>query len=647
MDLFHKLNTAILYWSSDLQEVKHRFDIYKKVIPLFLDAKSVLFNVKTIQRICDTARDHKDWSACHIAVSLDFMDLLTHDIFNPLLDVSDKDGLCPLLMAVKSGSTIKTKEVLAAGGSLESKDSNGNNPFHLSANCQKSSAQLIDTLVASLQDNQEHQMKLINLMNNENNTPLHLACLADNQEAVLALLNNGADLSTMGKDGSQEANKKRTSSDKDFRAIMKEYSNQLYLKDIINGGSLLHWSVEKHILRACIKAGCDIKSKDFNGNSALHIMIKHQRFECVVCLLSYGADVQERDLDGNEPIHLAAISGCLPTLKALLVFGADYTSVNSSGDTPWSLILKSHQSGLLHNHDKERNMLLYTLHQLGANGPASLDEKAKEFEWKPKVAENNKIFQRGRHLLDHFLNEAGKNLEDSKKGGLRVLSLDGGGLRGLILTKVLSAINKASRVPITELFDWIGGTSTGGMLVLALASGFSPEYCQGMYFRVKDEIFVGKKPLDDAPVENFMKRELNLGIKTMASLPPKPRISVTGTQANRFPAELHLFTNYQRPSDILGLKEDLPLGLSPASKPDEQEIWRAARSTIAAPGLFRPCGQFLDGGFIANNPTLDLLTEINERNCALRAVGREKEIETIGLVVSIGVGDNPIGHFSQ
>ncbi len=34
---------------------------------------------------------------------------------------------------------------------------------------------------------------------------------------------------------------------------------------------------------------------------------------------------------------------------------------------------------------------------------------------------------------------------------------------------------------------------------------------------------------------------------------------------------------------------------------------------------------------------LDLLTEVHERNCALRAVGREKETENISLVVSIGV----------
>ena len=44
---------------------------------------------------------------------------------------------------------------------------------------------------------------------------------------------------------------------------------------------------------------------------------------------------------------------------------------------------------------------------------------------------------------------------------------------------------------------------------------------------------------------------------------------------------------------------------------------------------------------------LDLLTEIHERNCALKAVGREKETETIGLVVSVGVGNNPVGKYEK
>lgn len=40
---------------------------------------------------------------------------------------------------------------------------------------------------------------------------------------------------------------------------------------------------------------------------------------------------------------------------------------------------------------------------------------------------------------------------------------------------------------------------------------------------------------------------------------------------------------------------------------------------------FRAFGRFLDGGLIANNPTLDAMTEIHEYNMALKSVGREQE----------------------
>ena len=51
----------------------------------------------------------------------------------------------------------------------------------------------------------------------------------------------------------------------------------------------------------------------------------------------------------------------------------------------------------------------------------------------------------------------------------------------------------------------------------------------------------------------------------------------------------------------------------------EQLVWRAARSSGAAPTYFRPMGRFLDGGLLANNPTLDAMTEIHQYNKALKA----------------------------
>lgn len=53
----------------------------------------------------------------------------------------------------------------------------------------------------------------------------------------------------------------------------------------------------------------------------------------------------------------------------------------------------------------------------------------------------------------------------------RVLCLDGGGIRGLILIQMLEVLEEYLGGTIIDHFDWISGTSTGGILSLALASG--------------------------------------------------------------------------------------------------------------------------------------------------------------------------------
>jgi hypothetical protein len=51
---------------------------------------------------------------------------------------------------------------------------------------------------------------------------------------------------------------------------------------------------------------------------------------------------------------------------------------------------------------------------------------------------------------------------------VRILSIDGGGIRGVAPALVLAQIESITRKPIAELFDLIAGTSTGGILALGL-----------------------------------------------------------------------------------------------------------------------------------------------------------------------------------
>lgn len=72
------------------------------------------------------------------------------------------------------------------------------------------------------------------------------------------------------------------------------------------------------------------------------------------------------------------------------------------------------------------------------------------------------------------------------------------------------------------------------------------------------------------------------------------RIMITATVADRFPPALQLFRNYDSPNDILGFvtrAEPIP----DMPKPEDQLVWKTARSSGAAPTYFRPMDSFLDG----------------------------------------------------
>lgn len=63
---------------------------------------------------------------------------------------------------------------------------------------------------------------------------------------------------------------------------------------------------------------------------------------------------------------------------------------------------------------------------------------------------------------------------------MNVLSIDGGGIRGLIPATVLATIEDRAQQPVSELFDLLAGTSTGGILACALtaprAEGSGPRW---------------------------------------------------------------------------------------------------------------------------------------------------------------------------
>ena len=78
----------------------------------------------------------------------------------------------------------------------------------------------------------------------------------------------------------------------------------------------------------------------------------------------------------------------------------------------------------------------------------------------------------------------------------RVLSIDGGGIRGIIPALVLAHLEQQTGEPCSALFDLMVGTSTGGVLALGLSVEdgsarplFSAQQLVKLYEEHGEEIF--------------------------------------------------------------------------------------------------------------------------------------------------------------
>ncbi|BAH93955.1 Os07g0520900, partial [Oryza sativa Japonica Group] len=85
------------------------------------------------------------------------------------------------------------------------------------------------------------------------------------------------------------------------------------------------------------------------------------------------------------------------------------------------------------------------------------------------------------------------------KKGLRILSMDGGGMKGLATVQILKQIEQGTGKRIHEMFDLICGTSTGGMLAMALGvKQMTLDQCEEIYTKLGKLVFAEPAPKDEA-----------------------------------------------------------------------------------------------------------------------------------------------------
>ena len=182
----------------------------------------------------------------------------------------------------------------------------------------------------------------------------------------------------------------------------------------------------------------------------------------------------------------------------------------------------------------------------------------------------------------------------------QVLSLDGGGIRGIFSAALLAGLEKDLGRPVLDHFDLVVGTSTGGLIAIALGAGMAPGDVVDMYVSQMTKIFPGPRRLRSVrqllrpkyrPVglENLFRSVLGDRILGESRVPLViPSFDLGENQVYLFKTPHH-----QR------LKRDWRV-----------PFWQVAAATSAAPTFFPAFSlpedhvRLVDGGVWANNPAM-------------------------------------------
>src|SRR4051812_19958561 len=222
---------------------------------------------------------------------------------------------------------------------------------------------------------------------------------------------------------------------------------------------------------------------------------------------------------------------------------------------------------------------------------------------------------------------------------VRILTIDGGGIRGIIPALVLAELEERTGRRAADLFDLIAGTSTGGILAAALArpgdDGRTPRYTArdllGLYEAEGPEIFSRSllkrlrsvdgwldERYDDAGLVAALRRYLD------ASRLSETLVDLFITAYDIEDRSAFFFRSSRARSDHAR----------------DFTLVDACRATAAAPTYFEPglvtdvagteTRALIDGGVFATNPVLVTLADL----------ARDGRLDDVELVVSLGTGSH-------
>jgi patatin-like phospholipase/acyl hydrolase len=196
----------------------------------------------------------------------------------------------------------------------------------------------------------------------------------------------------------------------------------------------------------------------------------------------------------------------------------------------------------------------------------------------------------------------------------RILSLDGGGIRGVFTTTVLEQLAAAAPGFLAKV-DLFAGTSTGAIIALGLAAGIAPAELTRLYLEHGAEIFPESHlgwladasklvcaEYDNANLERLLEEAFApLGVATLGDLRPKVLVPTFDLDSADDPRRAPGAPRTWKPKFFHNY--DGPTGDRDA------RIVDVLMRTTAGPTYFPTYDGFVDGGVIANNPSVAALAQ--------------------------------------
>jgi uncharacterized protein len=208
-----------------------------------------------------------------------------------------------------------------------------------------------------------------------------------------------------------------------------------------------------------------------------------------------------------------------------------------------------------------------------------------------------------------------------------ILSIDGGGLKGLIAIRILRLIQELTGENIFRKFDFLAGTSTGGLIVAALVTGdkhkkniYDLAHIESLYMEVGQNVFKqGGLALNGRELEKFGELLKDTFGNTRLSETIKPVFIPTYDVCEG------RIIGFKTRSALQNKLKDLPLT-------------DVCRATSAIPPVFPDCVlrynrrlvHCLDAGAHLKNPAIAALAEVMKHK-NYYGVRSEKEIALLSI----------------